>query len=70
MQWLWTCALLVALIDTGNGLARNNLGKYSTNNSFSFYYLTGVVFFNIYHFCSLLRVEQHVLVMRQSSRGS
>lgn len=28
MQWLWTCALLVALTDTGNGLARNNLGKY------------------------------------------
>ncbi|XP_054279691.1 latrophilin Cirl-like isoform X2 [Macrosteles quadrilineatus] len=27
MQWLWTSALLVSLINTGNGLARNTLGE-------------------------------------------
>lgn len=43
MQWLWTCALLVALIDTGNGLARNNLGKYL--QWFFFYCLTAVRLF-------------------------
>lgn len=69
MQWLWTCALLVALIDTGNGLARNNLGKYRQLLFFLLFNRCSI-FVNIYHFRSVLRAEQRVLVTRQSSRGS
>lgn len=65
MQWLWTCALLVALIDTGNGLARNNLGKYQ--QLLFFLLFSRCSFFEHLRFCSVLRVEQRVLV---TSRGS